>query len=228
MRTRTTRVIRGLFAASIATFFAAFSHGVAGAEAPGFFSLSVAFTASVFICTALAGRTASTWRLAIAVGLSQVAYHTLFSFVPASGALQVSDAGALAGEGAHVHSQTMIHLDAVVTQHAHSSDALMWVSHIAAACVTLGALRYGEHVALGLFQSLRLAVLALFGAIVAVAPQQLIVPLMHDRRGVQAFPAVLLSTMRRRGPPAGRCRVRGFAVLPLPRVSALHARGILA
>jgi len=194
MNTRRTRVWRGLVAASVATFAAAFSHGIADGAAPSPFALAVAGVLSVFVCVLLAGRRLSLGRLSASVVLSQLAYHVLFALVPPA-------TGTVTGAGHHGGVLT-VHVDAVSTAaHAHGGDAPMWVGHVMAALVTIAALRRGEQAFWALFVPLRLAVLALFGRLLSIPPRHPAARPRPDRRDVPAVAAIVLSAVRRRGPP---------------------------
>lgn len=79
------RLVRGWAAAVVATLLAAGSHTLAGSTAPGHdagpvpvvWILTLALAGP--LCTALAGRTLSWWRLWSAVGSSQLIFHWLYS-----------------------------------------------------------------------------------------------------------------------------------------------------
>lgn len=200
MHTRRMRVARGLVAAALATFAAASSHGIAGGVMPSLFALLIAASAAVFVCIALAGRALSLWRLSISVVLSQAAFHLLFTLVPAANGTVLSGAH---GEHTMPGGATMLQLDAVVpAAHGHPGDAVMWAGHAVAAVVTIVALRRGERAFWGLFSTLRLCALALFGALLAIVPVRRTVPVAPDRLDLPAFAGIFLSPMRRRGPPA--------------------------
>jgi hypothetical protein len=79
------RLLRGWAAAVVATLLAAGSHTLAGSAAPGrdagpapvVWILTLALAGP--LCTALAGRALSRWRLGSAVGSSQLLFHWLYS-----------------------------------------------------------------------------------------------------------------------------------------------------
>lgn len=79
------RLLRGWAAAVVATLLGAGSHTLAGSTAPGHdagpapvvWILTLALAAP--LCTALAGRVLSWWRLSLAVGSSQLLFHWLYS-----------------------------------------------------------------------------------------------------------------------------------------------------
>ena len=201
MRARRIRVARGSAAAAAATFFAAFSHVVSGAEVPGLFALVAASVLAVFLCIALAGRTLSTWRLTASVVLSQLGYHLLFALVPAS-------TGTITTGTGHHADMVMMTTDATAHVHASASPA-MWLGHALAAAVTIAALLHGERLFFALFDTLRLGVrVLLVGIRVAPVPR----PAMPDADWLPILGApqrVLLSAMRHRGPPTS---ARGTAL----------------
>ena len=195
MHARRTRVTRGVLAAAVATFAAAFSHGVAASEAPSVAALAAASVLAVFVCIALAGR-ATPLRLSASVILSQAGFHTLFTLVPAL-------PGSVSASQGH-HGMVTLTTDAAAHVH-ESSDAGMWIGHAAAAAVTILALRHGERAFLAIADTLRLTLCALVGTIAGLpvrtpataAPEWLPVR--------SATTSLLPSSVHRRGPPlAGR------------------------
>lgn len=193
MRARRIRVLRGLVAAATATFLAALSHAVSGAEVPGLFALVAASVLAAGICIPLAGRSLSTWRLSASVVLSQLGFHTLFALAPAS-------SGTVTSGGGH-HADMMV-LTADATAHVHASATpVMWLGHALAAAVTIAALSSGERVLLTLFDTLRLTVRVIWSTL-RVAP--LGRPALASAEWLPVLAAaerVLLSVMRHRGPP---------------------------
>ncbi|MDO9398873.1 MAG: hypothetical protein Q7T71_20195, partial [Herbiconiux sp.] len=140
MSERTTRVTRGLAAAAVATFAAAFSHVAAGGGAPGVTGLALALAFAAVLCVLLTRRTPSLVLLSASVALSQLAFHLLFEVGTGAGS------GLAVSESAH-HGHTVRTLvpDAVAGSSAHSHDqGWMWVSHAVAAVVTIAVLRRGE------------------------------------------------------------------------------------
>jgi len=130
---RVTRVRRGGAAASVATFVALLSHVSGGGEVPGAFGVVVPLALSFVVCTALAGRRLSTWRLAVAVAVSQVLFHSLFVL----GSYDLAAA-------AHVHGPALPVLTGGSALPAITPDAAMWAGHAVAALLTTVALHRGE------------------------------------------------------------------------------------
>lgn len=121
---RAIRVARGSVAAGIATFVALLSHAAGGGQMPGWLGVVVPLVLSVAVCTALAGRRLSLWRLSLAVATSQVFFHTLFvlgTFAPS--------AATIASPSHHIHGPVPILMGeaAAASSHLHA-DASMWLS----------------------------------------------------------------------------------------------------
>jgi len=130
---RATSVARGAAAASVSTFVALLSHVSGGGEVPGLFGVAVPLALSFVVCTALAGRRLSMWRLAPAVALSQVLFHTLFVL----GSYDLAAA-------AHVHGSVPSVLPDGAALSTMTPDAAMWIGHAVAALATTVALHRGE------------------------------------------------------------------------------------
>jgi hypothetical protein len=155
MSTRAQRTIRGLSAAAFATLTASGSHSIADGYAVSPIALSLAFAFAAFVCIALAGRRMSTWRLALAVTISQLAFHTVFiTLTPEP----------VAVTGTHHHE--MFTVLGGTAAHDHASVA-MWVGHGIAAVLTTLALRHGE---VGLLTLARLAAWVVRVLVTAVVP----------------------------------------------------------
>jgi hypothetical protein len=132
--------VRGSTAAGIATFLALLSHISGGGAMPGWLGIVVPLVLSVTVCTLLAGRRLSLWRLSPAVAVSQVLFHTLFvlgAFAPSG------DAGGVSSHHAHDPATTAMVDDAVVSNAVHA-DATMWLMHAVAAIATIVVLHRGE------------------------------------------------------------------------------------
>ena len=201
MTTRWARVLRGTLAAAFATFVAAFSHTIAGGEAPAAGALALSFALSMLACTALAGSALSLWRTTLAVGFSQILFHTMFSSLgtPVNMTLDMSGAGGHTGQ-----------LVASASGHAAASHTpLMWAGHATAAVITVIAIRYGEAALLALRTTAKLLVGVLTTA--SIAPTH--VPAIRlpradlSRSDLPRDLRELFSSLRHRGPP----RVTGLA-----------------
>lgn len=202
-RTRATRALRGVLAASVATFVALLSHVTAGGEVPGWVGVVVPLALSAVVCTALAGRRLSPWRLAIAVGISQFLFHALFVL----GASGPSVAPASSGHH-HAAGMSMPAAEATVAVSLAQSDTIMWAWHVAAALVTTVALYRGERVVVRLgalareLASWARRVFATWGdAVLAPVFRRVLSRIDVD---ALAPTSVFASSVRRRGPPTGR------------------------
>jgi len=195
MTTRWARVLRGTLAAAFATFVAAFSHTVAGGEAPAAGALALSFALSLLACTALAGRSLSLWRTALSVAFSQVLFHTMFSSLGSPVTMRM-DMSAGAG-----HTE---HLVTTATGHSAASHSpLMWAAHAAAAVITIIAIRYSELA----LSALRITASLLVGALRVSRVAVTHIPAIRPRRADwsrSALPRdlrVLFASLRHRGPP---------------------------
>jgi hypothetical protein len=178
---------RGTIAAAVATFVAAFSHTIAGGVAPSWFGLLASFVLSLAVCTALAGRRLSWWRLAASVAVSQVLFHSLFA---GSGVAAI-------GPSLHDHvGATALPMPAM---EAH--DDRMILAHVLAGAITLLALRFGERAFWSAADSARLVLARLVRVVLPVA--------VGARRGIRWIAGAVVaprrihapSTHRHRGPP---------------------------
>jgi hypothetical protein len=203
MTTRWARFARGWIVAGFSTFVAALSHTVGGGAVPGLLAVVVSLAFAGIVSIALAGRTLSTWRLTVAVLVSQLIFHGLFSLGTAGGTLTTMDAGLGHAHGAGQAAVLMAPAAGVSAGAMHAGHGwLMTAAHVIAAVVTVLALRYGERAFWGLFSTARVVVLALFGIPVAI-------PVTHRARLGSSFVTGVplrqrlapLRPMRHRGPP---------------------------
>lgn len=188
MDSRWARVARGSGAATFATLTAAVSHTLAGGMPPTAFGLVASLGLSAMLCTLLAGRGLSIVRLALAIGISQVLFHALFSGLGTPVAAE------------HVHATGRI--DALTATHDHPA---MWWAHVAAGVVTLLVFRYGEAAFWGMAGLARLLVARLVARVIPhpISPAPRVAP---TALLLAPLSAVLTAALRDRGPP------RGFAV----------------
>jgi len=202
MTTRWARFTRGWIVAVVATFVASVSHTVGGGSGPGLLPIVISLAFAGMICIVLAGRTLSLWRGALAVLASQMIFHALFSLGGSGGALSPD---AIAASATHQHALLPGIIEATGTVGGHAAEhdgATMWLAHLVAAIVTIAALRVGERAFWGLFETARLIIRALFQPgpavlapdVVRCHPTAALVSSAPDLR-------VLLSSVRRRGPP---------------------------
>lgn len=132
MTSRGARTLRGCAAGTVATLVAAASHGLGGGGLPGVAALALALTFSVMVSIALAGRRLPAVGLAASIGLSQFAFHVVFS--------TLGGAGEVIASSAH-HGPVRVASAAEAIVHA---SPLMTAAHIAAAAITILAMVRGE------------------------------------------------------------------------------------
>ncbi|MCW3767302.1 MULTISPECIES: hypothetical protein [Paenarthrobacter] len=195
MDERRARLVRGWAAAAAATSIAAFSHVFAGGFSPDPALLALSLAVSGLVCTALAGRVLSLWRLSAGVLLSQALFHGLFSLNPASQA-EVPRSG----HAGHADHLPMMDPGAVAAMD-HTSP-LMWAAHAVAALATIAVLRHGEVTAVRLAMALRLRLIPFLIVCrpLALAPQAALDPSSWPVRARRNLGVPLL-VMRHRGPP---------------------------
>jgi hypothetical protein len=216
MTTRWARFARGWIVALFATLVAALSHTLGGAAAPSALAAGVSLAFAGMICVALAGRTVSTVRLTLAVLFSQIIFHALFSFGGPGGTL-TTDAAATIGLHGHAAAESALASDAAVGElsdttgtalaHVGHAGGTMWLAHVAAAVVTIMALRYGERAFWGLLTNARLGIRS---GIRSMIPVQVPVAVPTTLRSAPMTAAVLapqslvvlLVARPHRGPPA--------------------------
>lgn len=187
MTSRWARVARGHGAAGFATLIAALSHTVVGGSAPSAFALATTVMIGGAICTLLAGRSLTLWRLVLSVAASQALFHGLFSSLgtplvaPHAHALELAtDAGAL-----------------------HPHTGAMWLAHLAAGLLTIAMIRHAESTVRRLARATRLSFARVL-ALTAAAPSAIARPVLSTahRPFTGHASTTVLSGMRHRGPPA--------------------------
>ncbi len=177
---------RGMIAAAVATFVAAFSHAIAGDAAPSWLGVGASFLLSLAVCTALSGRTLSWWRLAASVAVSQLLFHALFS-----------GPGAPTMPTGHSHGAAAVGGMPMSAMDGH--DDRMLLAHVIAGIITLLALRFGERAFWSVADSARLVIARVLHAVAPVpatparaipsisravaAPRRIHVPSTHRHRG---------------------------------------------
>ncbi|RKR76161.1 hypothetical protein [Frondihabitans australicus] len=203
---RAARVARGLGIAVSSVVIAAFSHVAAGGAAPGVLGAVLALVFAALVSIALAGRRLSAPRAVVAVTLSQVVFHVLFSLgaaIPTAHGHDVSMLGMVMSGGT---TSTLPALSSPGATSALAAEgARMWAGHTVAAALTVVLLFQGER---GFFAVLRVAterLAVLVRAAEAVRPRPAAVP---RRAAVAAAESrilrpleVFLSARPHRGPP---------------------------
>ncbi|MGX5697020.1 hypothetical protein ACWKWP_12540 [Agromyces soli] len=193
---RATQLARGAAAAAVAVFLAAFSHGVAAGEAPGWVGLVLSGLVALGVSVALLGRRGGPLRTVLAVGASQAVFHLLFS-------LGTGDPSVLEVSGSGHHQHVSVAASAMTASHGHG-DTAMLLGHVAAGIATVLYLLAVEAAA---WRALSRAVRGFVRSVTRIdAPAP--VPVA---RAAAARPAVerarlrgraLLAQLRHRGPPA--------------------------
>lgn len=199
MTSRSARAVRGLLTAAFSVFVAAFSHVAAGGQTPGTLGVIVALAFSTMVSVILAGKTLSLARLTASVILSQLLLHLLFS-VGAAGSTFVVSGGS--HHGGTVSIQPLA--TAAVSHAGMPGGEWMWVAHACAALVTIIALRRGEKAFWGLLEQAKNRLVAVLFAWISISPvpvERSVVRAAVERNLLRTDLGVVLSSMRRRGPP---------------------------
>jgi hypothetical protein len=195
--------------ALFATVIAFCSHTLAGGVGVSGIGILISLVFSGFVCLALAGRSLSRVRLAIAVTISQFAFHLVFSFLAAPAS--ASAAAALPGMNHMTDAATQLSaLDSGSHSAAMASastamwpDAAMWFAHALAAVLTMLVLFKGESAFWALVEFTRVVVIRILVAVVPALsgpPRANVVAV--DRAALPRTIRLFLSTLRHRGPPA--------------------------
>lgn len=195
------RLARGWAGASVATFLSVLSHLMAGGGPPQTAVLLLSLALSGLVCTLLAGRVLSLWRLVAGVTLSQAVFHWLFSADAA-----MAGTTAIMPQGAHaVHAMTAMPVLNVAGGGAamQHDSSVMWLCHAIAAVATVAVLRHGEVTAVRLLRALRMRLVRLLPAFrpLALSPTSRIQPASWPVLVLPSLGVPLLA-MRHRGPPA--------------------------
>ena len=191
MTTRVARAARGWSVAVFATVTAAVSHGLAGGTFPGAFGIVASVVLAGAASSLLTARKQSPLRLAIAVGLTQVMYHAVFS------GMGDPTAPVVTHDALHQHGAVAL----PELLHVHGASGSMWLAHIIAGVLTLIVLMNAESALWGFTCTIALALSRLLSLGRPLAPQT------APATAVAASPAgvspllVVLSSMRYRGPP---------------------------
>jgi hypothetical protein len=226
------RLLRGWAAAVVATVLAAGSHTVASAwgsgqthaeagPAPVVWILTLALAGP--LCTVLAGRALSWFRLVLGVGTSQLLFHWLYSMavVPAAFPASAESASGTSLPGPHAgsghaaapvlsrvpgtaESLVATGTPGVADQLPHLSPAML-AAHVLAAVGTVFLLRRGEVLAVRVAELAAGMVLRTPGARLARWRPSSAARRLAVRAAAPAWflDEVLLSVVRLRGPPVG-------------------------
>ena len=191
MSTRVARAARGWSVAVFATVTAAVSHGLAGGTFPGAFGIVASVVLAGAASSLLTARKQSPLRLAIAVGLTQVMYHAVFS--------GMGDPTAPVAAQGLGHEHGVVSLPEIMNVHGHSGS--MWVAHIIAGVLTLIVLMNAESALWGFTSTIALALSRLLSLGRPLAPQTAPAAVVAASPARVSRLLVVLSSMRYRGPP---------------------------
>jgi len=200
---RAQRLARGWTVGLVATTVAAVSHSLAGGYRPGALSFGAALVFAGMLGTAVIARRPSLPRLVVAVGVSQLAFHLLFSTLGSGEAVSGSASGSGSGMAGMPHMEASpVTAPLAASAHDHLADPGMWIAHTVAAVLTVLFLRRGE-----------LAVwtmVARLGRVLATRLTVVLVPLASGGAPrIPAWPSIerrpaerlLVASSLRRGPP---------------------------
>jgi hypothetical protein len=212
MSSRWVRVARGFLVAAFSVFVAMLSHVAGGGTAPGGLGLGLALTFATLASVGFAGKRPSLVRTAVSVGVSQFAFHLLFSVGASTSAQfrQSAHHGAVSVTTAAVGHGTQL----------HHGDGWMWAAHAVAGAITVAFLWRGERAVWKLLAtaSHRLFVV-LVGALVVLPVRTASAALMASPTSVRRLRddlGVVLSSLRHRGPPTA---LLSFVSPLVPRVT---------
>lgn len=205
MKNQGLRILRGWSGALLCTCLAAASHTLVDGALPPLPILGLLLCISAVICTALSSNGISLLRTALAVALSQGAYHGAFALFghrhQPSGLLHESTG--LAGHAAHEMDLVVFPSLASAGTGDASNTWLMPVAHVVAALLTIAALRRGEMAVRAFAEAVSLCVsrrILFIGGLPSVGGKQ---PLLGVAYQCPVLRDVLRPALHRRGPPVG-------------------------
>jgi hypothetical protein len=194
MTSRGIRTARGIAAACFAVFVAALFHDAAGGGLPSPLAVALALAFAAPLCIALAGRRITLWRQAASVAVSQLLLHLLF------GLGGDSTGTTLNAPVGHLHAGMQIGITGGHAVAMRDDTAPMLLAHVAAAIVTVAALRHGERTIAALANFTVLLVTAIAKLDVSPVPVAVRMPVQTRPLTLRA-PALVLGSLRHRGPP---------------------------
>ncbi len=201
---RAQRLARGWIVGLVATTVAAVSHSLAGGHQPGLLSFGTALVFAGMLGTLVIGRTPSLLRLGVAVAVSQLAFHLLFSLLGNGGvtASSTGSGGGMAGMPGMPMDAAPATAPLAMNAHNHLADPGMWIAHALAAALTVLFLRRAE---LAVWTMLmRLGRLVVTRLTVVLAPVATVAARrIPSRPTIEAGPVkrLLVASASRRGPP---------------------------
>ena len=204
MRSRWSRLLRGLLTTILALTVAAFSHVAGGGSAPGVLGTGLALAFALPLAVAVTGKKLSAVRLSIAVTFAQLAFHTLFSLGSSASAVTATGGGHHSHDALVLSSSDATSMAGMAGMHSGPS---MWIAHGTAAVVTIIGIWFGERTVRALADLARngisVVVYALGFMLALVAePVQLRAVVAHLARLVPHDSGIAWSAQPHRGPPA--------------------------
>lgn len=135
---RLARVIRASVVSVAAVCVAAFSHVVAGGDAPGLFAFAGAILTALPLTLVLTHRRFGTVGTFTAIATTQALFHWMFVY------LGVSSGRPGTPLPAHAEHFGMVQEFIPVVPNGMGPDIAMWCSHAVAAFITLWLIRHGD------------------------------------------------------------------------------------
>ena len=207
MSSRGARVGRGFAAAGVATLVAALFHMAGGGLAPSALALTLSVVFSSLGSIALVGKRVAAWRLTLSVLVSQFLFHGLFTLspsatfsgMPADGHLHAGMHLTLVPGSTSATSATGMTMPAMI----FGDNPWMWLSHAAAALLTIAALLHGERTLLAVARFAFFILERLVDRVSAVRaqPLRLLATALADAPVGPRRLDPVLDGRRRRGPP---------------------------
>lgn len=199
MHARAQRLARGWIVGLVATTVAAVSHSLAGGYRPGILSFGIALVFAGLLGTAVIGTRPSLPRLSVAVGVSQLAFHLLFSTLGGGSGTSVSPSGGMSDMSAMGGASPAA---LVASGHDHLADPSMWIAHALAAVLTIAFLRHAELAVWSMLTRVvaRVVIRIAFAA-VSVLPAERPRPTVGSQDLPPLITRVLIASAGRRGPP---------------------------
>jgi len=200
MPARAQRLARGWIVGLVATTAAAVSHSMAGGYRPGALSFGTALIFAGMLGTLVIGRRPSLPRLAIAVSVSQLAFHVLFSELGAGGGSSVGAVGT-GMPGMSAMDDPTVATPLAMSAHDHLADPGMWIAHAIAAVLTILFLRNAEAAVWSMLARLGRVLVRPFATVIAAAPSARPTRLPMDAVVPKPAERLLVDSASRRGPP---------------------------
>ena len=194
VQSRVSRVARGWIVGTFATGVAAVGHGLADGSAPSSLAVVVGLVFAGLLGTFAIGRRPSLPRLATVVGVTQVTFHVVFSW------LTPGTTGAASHHATSHHEMPALIAPAITH---HGTDPWMWAAHAAALLATIVFLRRAELALWNLMHDALRATLRVHRvASIAIAARPAIVRTVPTDAPRHPFALLFFSVVTRRGPPA--------------------------